>query len=79
MGLAKTAFSQGRYAEAWQAFEILSRQYSDTETAAEALYWTAVSAYKSTGSPEYLKSGGIQLRDQFPQTDWAKKASVWVR
>ena len=41
----------------------------------EALYWSSVAAYKATHDPNNLVAGWNRLLDQFPQSEWAKKAS----
>lgn len=46
----------------------------DPEREPEALYWSSVAAYKSTGDANNLVSGWNRLLDDFPQSDWAKKA-----
>ncbi len=78
LGLAKAAFSRGKFQDAQRGFEGVANSYSKTDAAPEAVYWTAVSAYKATGKPEFLKQGGAKLREKYPQSEWAKKASVWV-
>jgi hypothetical protein len=79
LGLAKAAFSRGEYNKSQQAYDSIVQQHPRTETAPEALYWSAVSAYKATGNGEFLTQGGKQLQNKYPQSDWAKKGSVWVR
>ncbi len=78
LGLAKAAFSRGRFDQAKSLFEAVVKQYPQTEAAPEAVYWSAVSAYKASNNPEFLKKGGIQLKEKWPQSEWAKKSSVWV-
>jgi hypothetical protein len=56
----------------------VAREHSDSEAAAEALYWAGVSSYKATGKPDPLKQAVSQLKEKYPQSEWAKKASVWV-
>ncbi len=78
LGLAKAAFSRGQFDAAQRAFRDLVTRYPKTEAAPEAVYWSAVSAYKASGKPESLKQGGAELQQKYPQSDWAKKGSVWV-
>src|SRR6266700_2810202 len=78
LGLAKAAFSRGQFADARQRFEAIVSRYSKTDAAPEALYWSAVSAYKATGDAKHLKQGGQKLKEKYPQTEWAKKGSVWL-
>ena len=44
----------------------------------EAVYWSGVSAYKASGKADPLKQVGAQLQSQYPESEWAKKASVWI-
>jgi phosphoserine aminotransferase len=46
----------------------------DAEREPEALYWSSVANYKATSDSGKLLQGWNQLLDQFPQSDWAKKA-----
>ena len=46
----------------------------DAEREPEALYWSSVAAYKASGEASNLLQGWNRLLDQFPQSDWAKKA-----
>ena len=78
MGLGKAAFSRGQYSDAERIFRALADEYPKAESAPEAVYWAGVSAYKADGNPSHLRETGIALRDKYPQSDWAKKGSVWV-
>jgi Tetratricopeptide repeat len=78
LGLAKAAFSRGQYEEARRAYRAVADQFPKSDAAPEAVYWGAVSAYKATNKPEFLKEGGTELRDKYPQSEWAKKGSVWL-
>lgn len=46
----------------------------DAEREPEALYWSSVAAYKATNDAQNLVQGWNRLLDDFPQSDWAKKA-----
>jgi hypothetical protein len=78
LGLAKAAFGRGQFVEAKAAFEAVAGRHPQTDAAPEAVYWAAVSGYKATGTPEFLKKGGAELRDRWSQSEWTKKGSVWV-
>jgi TolA-binding protein len=78
LGLGKAAFSGGRFPEAKRSFDQVVSKYSETGAAAEALYWSVVSAYKDSHNRDLLRQGGVELRDKYPQSDWAKRASVWL-
>jgi len=46
----------------------------DPEREPEAQYWSSVAAYKATNDPNNLIQGWNRLLDQFPKSDWAKRA-----
>jgi hypothetical protein len=46
----------------------------DAEREPEALYWSSVAAYKATGEAGNLVQGWNRLLDDFPQSEWARKA-----
>lgn len=54
--------------------EALVRTKDDPAREPEALYWTAVAAYKAHKSVDRLMEGWNRLLDRFPESDWAKKA-----
>jgi hypothetical protein len=47
------------------------------DVAAEALYWAGVSKYKATNDPSPLRQADRELKERYPESSWAKKASVW--
>ena len=77
LGVAKTLFSQERFAEAEETFREVVTRHPDTEAAAEAQYWAGVARYKATGSAEALADTAKSFRQRYSGTSWAKKASVW--
>ncbi len=78
LGLGKAAFSRGQFQQAREAFQSVVEHYPQADAAPEAVYWAGVSAYKASGSADSLKQAAIQLRQKYPQSEWTKKASVWV-
>jgi TolA-binding protein len=68
---------------------VLERRFADAESAMreavqvtpasvqtpEALYWLAVTRYKTSGKPDGLMETWNELLDRFPQTTWAMRAS----
>ena len=46
----------------------------DPEREPEARYWASVAAYKATNDANNLVQGWNRLLDEFPQSDWAKRA-----
>jgi hypothetical protein len=77
VGVGRTAFSQGRYAEAEETFREVLARHPETESAAEAQYWAGVARYKATGNAEALADTAKSFRQRYADTIWAKKASVW--
>lgn len=78
LGLGKAAFSRQQFQEAQREFEAVAREYPKSDATPEAIYWSGVSEYKRTGKPDPLKHAGQKLRDEYPGSEWAKKASVWL-
>jgi hypothetical protein len=54
--------------------ETLERTKDDPLREPEAHYWAAVAAYKATNDPSNLLQIWNRLLDQFPDSEWAKKA-----
>jgi hypothetical protein len=46
----------------------------DPEREPEAHYWSSVAAYKATNDANNLVQGWNRLLDDFPESDWAKRA-----
>ena len=57
-----------------RAPEALRLTKGDPTREPEALYWAAVVAYKATEDGNKLVQGWNRLLDQFPQSEWAKRA-----
>jgi TolA-binding protein len=77
LGLAKSAFARGKFAEAEPLYRSIVEKYPNTEAAAEALYWAGVSRYKATGDASALGDTARAFSSRYTDTSWAKKASVW--
>jgi Thioredoxin-like domain len=77
LGLAKSAFARGNFAEAERLYRGIVEEYLDTDAAPEALYWAGVSKYKATGDGSALGDTGRAFSTRYTDTSWAKKASVW--
>jgi TolA-binding protein len=76
-GVARAAFQRQQYAEAERLFREVVERYGQTDAAPEALYWAGVSTYRATSDPSALKATGKAFSEQYPDSIWAKKASVW--
>ena len=77
LGLARVAFEDKRFAEAERRYRTICDEYPHTGAAPEACYWAGVSAYKATNQPQHLKETLDVLRERYPDTEWARRASVW--
>ncbi|PYT24529.1 MAG: hypothetical protein DMG58_25720 [Acidobacteria bacterium] len=42
------------------------------------MYWAGVSQYKVTHNPAPLAAAARELKERYPESSWAKKASVWA-
>ncbi len=78
LGLAKSAFAREQWNEAEQRYRELVQEYPKAETASEALYWAGVSKYKASGDAGALAETAREFQSKYPQSVWAKKASVWA-
>lgn len=79
LGIAKVAFSDKKYEEARKGFAAVGRLYAETSAAPEGIYWSGVSAYRATGKNDPLAQCAEELKGKYPESDWAKKASVWLK
>jgi len=77
LGLAHMAFKQERWADAERRFREIVEGLPHTDAAAEALYWAGVASYKATGDGASLKGTARAFTQQYQDSTWAKKASVW--
>lgn len=78
LGLAKLAFQKLQYPEAEKHFRSACQAYPASGAAPEACYWAGVSAYKATNQPEHLGETAKLLKEKYPESEWARKASVWL-
>jgi len=78
LGLGKALFKVEKYAEAEKHFRAVVEKFPKTEAAPQALYWAGVAAYKGTNDPGTLKETAKAEQQKYPDSEWAKKASVWA-
>ena len=77
LGLGQVAFAHQRWDEAERRFRRVVDAYHDSDAAPEALYWAGVSKYKA-GRTESLAETARRFQEEFQDSVWAKKASVWA-
>jgi hypothetical protein len=71
----KEAIDRGDFAAARDRVpEVLHRTKGDPEREPEARYWAAVAGYKASGDAQNLIQGWNKLIEEFPQSEWAKRA-----
>jgi hypothetical protein len=78
LGLAQAAKARGDWAEAERRYRELADDPSAGEAGPEALYWAGVAKYKAGGDPGALAETAEHFKTRFPESSWAKKASVWA-
>jgi len=78
LGLGRIAFMHKNWAQAEDHYNNVVGQCADTVSAAEALYWSAVSYYKKTNDHTVLGRAAQELAQKYPYSIWAKKGSVWL-
>jgi TolA-binding protein len=77
LGLAHAAFKRADYSNAETSFRDVASKYPKTDAAPEALYWAGVAKYRSSDDAAALHETAGVISRQYPQSTWAKKASVW--
>ena len=78
MGLARVAVVQKKWEEAEKLYSQVVDQFGTTSAGAEALYWRDVSLYSRTHDHVPLQRVAAELKQRYPDSVWAKKASVWA-
>lgn len=76
LGLAKATFARGTWTEAATQFDEVARDHPESDFAPLAVYYAGVSRYKG-GDQAALAVTAEALEQRYPDTSWAKKASVW--
>lgn len=79
LALGKLAFAYKDWAPAEKWFREVVAKHPKTDTAAEALYWAGVSRYQAEHQPQPLQETASALRQQYPNSSWALRSSVWLQ
>ncbi len=77
LGLGHAALAAGKLEEAGNRFREVVDAHPNADAAPEALYWAGVSRYKATHDGAALAETARAMAKRYPDTTWAKKASVW--
>lgn len=78
LGLGKLHFQHEKYAEAEKRFRSACESSPASGAAPEACYWAGVAAYKRSNDAGNLASAAKTLKERYPESEWARKASVWI-
>jgi outer membrane protein assembly factor BamD (BamD/ComL family) len=78
LGLARVDVMRKRWAEAEKRFAGIVERHGETSAAPEALYWRDVSKYNQTHDHVPLQNVARELKEKYPNSEWAVKASVWA-
>jgi thioredoxin-related protein len=78
LGIGKTALENGQYNEAVLQLNTMLNGYPEAACAPEAVYLRAVSRYRSSHAASTLKDCYQQLLEQYPQSDWVKRAKPFT-
>jgi TolA-binding protein len=77
-GLARVAFKNKKWSAAEKVYSEIAKHYSGSFIAPEATYWAGVSQYQRTHDPKILGETARSLAENFSDSVWSKKASVWL-
>ena len=72
--MAKVYFNADRFDNALTNLGKILSDYPNSDSTPEAIYLKGVSLYKSTDDPKQLKQAYEKLRDEYPGSEWAKRA-----
>jgi hypothetical protein len=78
LGRGHSAFVRGDFIEAAQQFREVIDKHAESEMAPEAIYWHGVAQYKANSDVRALGDTHRELDQRYPESSWAKKASVWA-
>jgi thioredoxin-related protein len=77
MALAKVALKKHDYKKAEMLFDEVLLKYPLSDLAPEAGYFLGVVKYRATDDASWLTKAYNDLREGYPESVWAIKASVW--
>lgn len=77
LGLGRLEFERGDFDAAAREFDDVVVRHPGATSAPEARYWAGVSRYKRSNDPNALKDTAEEVTRRWPDSEWARKASVW--
>lgn len=78
MGLARLAFIRKAWDESERRYDQVTTRFPKSWSAPEAVYWRGVSRYKKNDRASLGETAAV-LKQNYPESLWAQKASVWTR
>ena len=77
--LGRLAFVQKKYDDADRWYGDVVSNLGNSHFAPEAMYWRAVAHYSATHDPATLGKVAAELRQRYPDSVWATKATPWLK
>lgn len=77
MALARLSVMRKQFADAEQRYARIIENHGESTAVPEAMYWKNVSQYSQSHDASALQNVARELKERFPDSPWAVKASVW--
>jgi len=77
LGIGKTHFDREDFEQAIASLDGLLKDYSQSDSCPEAIYYRGVSRYKSTHDAQPLKKAYEKLQADYPSSEWTKRAAPY--
>ena len=77
LGLGRLHFQHEEFDKAESVLRSACDSFPKAGAAPEACYWAGVAAYKGTHDANHLAATARRLKERYPESEWARKASVW--
>lgn len=74
LGIGNLHFNGNDFKKALSSYEKIISDFSESDSAPEAIFQKGVSLYKSTNDPKLLKKAYEHLQDKYPVSQWTKRA-----
>ena len=72
------AFVEKKYSDAERWYGDVVARFANSHFAPEAMYWRAVAHYKATNDHTVMGKVAEELRNTYPSSVWASKATPWL-
>lgn len=77
LGLGRLEFERCDFTAAAREFDDVLVRHPGATSAAEARYWAGAARYKASHDAGALKDTARDIAARWPDSEWARKASVW--